>query len=151
MKLAKVKVHSKKRLGRGYGSGKGGHTASRGQKGQKARRHIGILFEGLKMKKSLIKRLPFRRGKDKFKAKDKPMIVNLGALALIPAGSEVSIKTLVDAGIVEKNDANKYGVKILGDGESPKKLTIMLPILSKSAAEKVLAAGGKIGQESTDK
>lgn len=151
MKLAKVKVHSKKRLGRGYGSGKGGHTASRGQKGQKARRHIGILFEGLKMKKSLIKRLPFRRGKDKFKAKDKPMIVNLGALALMPAGSEVSVKSLVDAGIVEKNDASKYGVKILGDGESPKNLTIMLPI-SKSAAEKVLAAGGKIGlEESTDK
>jgi ribosomal protein L15 len=58
-----------KRLGRGYGSGKGGHTSSRGQKGQKTRATIHILFEGLKVKKSTIKKFPLLRGKGKFRAK----------------------------------------------------------------------------------
>lgn len=63
---------SRKRLGRGYGSGKGGHTSSRGQKGQKSRRKMHILFEGLKVKKSTLKKFPLLRGKGKFKAKVKP-------------------------------------------------------------------------------
>lgn len=63
---------AKKRLGRGYGSGKGGHTSSRGQKGQKSRTKIHILFEGLKVKKSTLKKFPLLRGKGKFKAKAKP-------------------------------------------------------------------------------
>lgn len=60
---------AKKRLGRGYGSGKGGHTSSRGQKGQKARTDVHVLFEGLKVKKSTIKKFPLLRGKGKFLAK----------------------------------------------------------------------------------
>lgn len=63
---------AKKRLGRGYGSGKGGHTSGRGQKGQKSRTNIHILFEGLKVKKSTIKKFPLLRGKGKFLAKPKP-------------------------------------------------------------------------------
>lgn len=63
---------AKKRLGRGYGSGKGGHTSSRGQKGQKSRTDVHILFEGLKVKKSTIKKFPLLRGKGKFLAKPKP-------------------------------------------------------------------------------
>jgi ribosomal protein L15 len=62
---------SKKRLGRGYGSGKGGHTSSRGQKGQKSRRKMHVLFEGLKVKKSTLKKFPLLRGKGKFHAKPK--------------------------------------------------------------------------------
>ena len=62
---------AKKRLGRGYGSGKGGHTSSRGQKGQKARTDVHVLFEGLKVKKSTIKKFPLLRGKGKFLAKPK--------------------------------------------------------------------------------
>lgn len=70
MKLAKRLISkSKKRIGRGIGSGKGGHTSSRGQKGQKSRGSIHILFEGMKTKKSLLKRLPLLRGKGKFKSK----------------------------------------------------------------------------------
>lgn len=65
--LPKIKTKSKKRLGRGYGSGKGGHTSSRGQKGQKVRGKIHPLFEGQKNKKSLIQRLPLLRGKGKNK------------------------------------------------------------------------------------
>ena len=66
-KLVKHEGSKRKRLGRGYGSGKGGHTVGRGQKGQKTRGKIGILFEGLKVKKSFIKRLPMLRGKGKNK------------------------------------------------------------------------------------
>lgn len=68
-KLPKVIAKSKKRVGRGMGSGKGSHTSSRGQKGQKSRGTIGVLFEGMKMRKSMLKRLPLKRGKGKFHAK----------------------------------------------------------------------------------
>jgi len=67
--LPKVVERSKKRRGRGIGSGKGGHTSGRGEKGQKSRGSIGVLFEGMKMKKSLLKRLPLMRGKGKFHPK----------------------------------------------------------------------------------
>jgi ribosomal protein L15 len=66
IRLPKVVQRSKKRVGRGIGSGKGGHTSGRGQKGQKSRGKIGVLFEGMKVKKSLLKRLPKMRGKGKF-------------------------------------------------------------------------------------
>ncbi len=56
--LSKTTVKSKKRVGRGYGSGKGGHTVGRGAKGDKARGKIGLTFEGTKVKKSLINRFP---------------------------------------------------------------------------------------------
>lgn len=67
--LPKVVAKSKKRIGRGMGSGKGSHTVGRGQKGQKTRGTIGVLFEGMKMRKSLLKRLPLLRGKGKFHPK----------------------------------------------------------------------------------
>lgn len=134
---------AKKRVGRGYGSGKGGHTVGRGQKGQKSRKKMGVLFEGIKMKKSLIKRLPLRRGKDKLKASTKPIIVKLSYLNLIRSGAKVNLDALAQSGVVKKEDAEKYGVKILGDGEVKKKLTIEVPI-SNSAAKKVKKAGGKV-------
>lgn len=67
--LPKIVKSKLKRLGRGMGSGKGSHTASRGQKGQKSNGDIHILFEGMKVKKSLLKRLPKLRGKGKFSPK----------------------------------------------------------------------------------
>lgn len=143
IKLPKVIVKKQKRVGRGYGSGRGGHTSGRGQKGQKARGSMGILFEGMKMKKSLVKRLPLKRGKGKFNARSKSLVVNLEYLNILPAGTEVNIKTLVGAGIIDRKAAQDLGVKILGDGEINKKLTIALPI-SKSAAKKIEKAGGKI-------
>ncbi len=143
MDLPKVKQKTKKRVGRGHGSGKGAHTVGRGQKGQKARRTIPILFEGYKVKKSLIKRLPFKRGKDKLNAHPKPMVINLEVLNLLNDGEEVTIDTLVKNGIVKESDAKKFGVKVLGGGKLVKKLTIALPA-SKSAAKKISEAGGKI-------
>lgn len=142
-KLPKTVTKKKKRVGRGYGSGKGGHTVGRGQKGQKSRKKIGVLFEGVKMKKSLIKRLPLRRGKGKLKANMKPIIIKLSYLNLIRSGAKVNVDTLAQSGVVKKEDAEKYGVKILGDGEVKKKLTIEVPI-SNSAAKKVKKAGGKV-------
>lgn len=141
--LVKIVTKRAKRLGRGYGSGKGGHTTGRGQKGQKSRGRIGILFEGIKVKKSLLKKLPLRRGKDKLKSHGKPLIIKLSLLNLLKAGSNVDIALLVKEGIVEALDAEKYGVKILGDGEIGKKLIIEIPI-STSAAKKIEKAGGKI-------
>lgn len=143
-KFPKVITQRRKRLGRGIGSGKGGHTVGRGQKGQKTRDHLGILFEGKKVKKSLFKRLPFLRGKGKFKSlRKKPIIINLTYLNIFPAGTKVTLETLASFGIVKLEDAKKIGVKILGNGDITKKLEILVPI-SHSAAKKIETAGGKI-------
>lgn len=144
--LTKIVEKRKKRLGRGRGSGKGGHTVGRGQKGQKSRRNIGILFEGYKVKKSLIKRLPLRRGKGRFKAKGNPLIINLELLNVFSAGSKVDFNSLVEKRLIDKKDALTYGVKVLGNGKLEKKLTIDLPI-SKSAARQVEKLGGKVVKE----
>lgn len=141
--LPKITTRKKKRLGRGYGSGKGGHTVGRGQKGQKSRSKVKLLFEGTKMRKSLIKRLPMRRGKGRFKSlKPKPVVINVKYLNLLKDGSEVTIKSLIKNGLVEK-EADKFGVKILGDGQLSKKLIVKLPV-SKGAKKKIEKAGGKV-------
>ena len=141
MLIGKVLTKKQKRIGRGYGSGKGGHTVGRGQKGQKARSTIGVMFEGVKSKKSLLIRLPVKRGKEKLKPAKKPLVVNLKYLESLPAGTVVNIESLIKHGVVAKSDALKYGVKILGEGKLSKSLKIALPI-SKSALEKVKKAGG---------
>lgn len=101
------------------------------------------MFEGLKIKKSLLKKLPLMRGKDKFKAHAKPIIVKLDLLNLLPSKANVDIELLVKEGIVNAEDAKEVGVKILGGGELKKTLNIKVPI-SHSAAKMVEKAGGKI-------
>lgn len=136
-------TRSAKRIGRGPGSGKG-KTAGRGQKGQNARGKIPIghsHYEG--GQRALFKRLPYRRGKGNKSLKNKPLIVDLLALNKLPKNSVVDLKALIENRIVDKNDAQALGVKILGIGELQNALTIKLPI-SKSAARKVEKAGGKI-------
>lgn len=140
--MLKIKSRSKKRAGRGYGSGKGGHTSGRGQKGQKSRGSVGVLFEGVKVRKSLLNRLPFQRGKAKFKAQDKPVVVSIEALNILKEGSKVTLESVVKAGIVKERDAKAYGIKILGNGKLEKKLEVALPA-SKSAIKKIEKAGGK--------
>lgn len=127
IKLPKLVGKTKKRVGRGMGSGKGSHTSGRGQKGQKSRGDIGIMFEGLKMKKSLLKRLPLMRGKGKFKAHAKPVILTVTDLEKLPTGSEITIELLVKEGIVKADAAKKFGVKILGGGKTTKKFTFKVP------------------------
>lgn len=141
--LPKIKERKSKRLGRGRGSGKGGHTAGRGQKGQGSRGKIGILFEGMKVKKSLIKRLPLMRGKAKFGPGKKPVVVNLSYLNLLPAGSNVTLELLIKEKIVDSAEAMEFGVKILGNGVLEKKLKIAVPI-SKSAAKEIEKIGGEV-------
>jgi large subunit ribosomal protein L15 len=137
MERIKTVDKAKKRRGRGYGSGKGGHTTGRGQKGQKSRRSIGVLFEGFKVRKSLLKRLPQVRGKAKFKViGDGPVIVNMGELNNLPAGTKVTVELLIKKNLVDEKEAKKRGVKILGKGKLTKKLSSDLP-MSATAAKKI--------------
>ena len=127
IKLNKTSYTSKKRVGRGMGSGKGSHTSGRGQKGQKSRSHISVLFEGVKTKKSLLKRLPLMRGKGKFKAHAKPVAITVSDLEKLPNGAEITVELLVKENIVDKDLAEKYGVKVLGGGKSTKSFTFLIP------------------------
>lgn len=126
-----------KRKGRGSGSGNG-KTAGRGHKGQKARSggKIRVGFEGGQM--PLARRIP-KRGFHNIFAKPLES-VNVSALEKFEDGAVVDAKALLDAGILSKCT---YGVKILGNGEITKKLTVKASAFSESAKAKIEAAGGK--------
>ena len=124
------------RRGRGHGSGNG-KTAGKGHKGQKARSGAPRPgFEGGQM--PLYRRLP-KRG---FKCRNSKEIVgiNVSALEVFENDSVVTIETLLEAGIVKNT---RDGVKILGNGELTKKLTVQANAFSASAVEKIEALGGK--------
>lgn len=135
-KLPKVVAKSKKRVGRGMGSGKGSHTSGRGQKGQKSRGTIGVLFEGMKMRKSYLKRLPLMRGKGKFHAKSQPEIVAYKRLEKFADGTEITLEKLVKEGIVNRKLAKANGVKILSVSKNPKKFKFSVPTSGKVEASK---------------
>jgi large subunit ribosomal protein L15 len=139
--LKRITERGKKRLGQGHGSGKV-KTSGRGQKGQKARGDIPLFFEGGAL--PLIKRLPFLRGKGRnMRWRKKAVIVNVGELNSLAKNSIIDMKTLILHNLVDKKDAAKYGIKILGEGELKTALTVKLPI-SKGAKEKIEKAGGTI-------
>jgi len=139
--LSKITKRSKKRIGQGHGSGRV-KTAGRGTKGQNARGKRPLSFEGGAV--SLIKRLPFRRGKGRNKVfRDKPLIINIMALNLLPKGSIVDVKILIEKHLVDDKQAKKYGVKILGGGTLKIPLTVNLPV-SKQAEQKIKKAGGTV-------
>lgn len=132
------KKNPKKRLGRGYGSGKGGHTASRGQKGQKSRSGTGG-YKRLGMRRVMLA-TPKLRGFTS--GKPKPAIVKLQQIDLHYIKDEVvSPKTLLQKKLVE---SIKDGVKILSNGEITKSVIIKKCSVSKAAQEKVIAAGGRV-------
>ena len=123
------------RRGRGHGSGNG-KTAGKGHKGQKARSgspRIG--FEGGQM--PLYRRLP-KRGFTNINTKN-IVGINVSALERFENGSEVTVETLVESGVVSNP---KDGVKILGNGELTKKLTVKANAFSQAAKEKIEALGG---------
>lgn len=126
------------RVGRGAGSGNG-KTAGKGHKGQKARSGGGVRpgFEGGQM--PLYRRLP-KRG---FTNRNSLEIVaiNVDVLNRFDNDAEVTVETLVEAGII-KNP--KDGVKILGNGELTKKLTVKVNACSAGAEEKIKALGGTV-------
>ena len=130
--------HSKKRLGRGIGSGQG-KTAGKGSKGQNARSGGGVRpgFEGGQL--PLFQRLP-KRGFHNF-TKVEYAIVNVSELNKFRAGSTVTIDTLIENGLVKDV---KDGVKILGNGELTKKLTVKANKFSESAKKAIEALGGSV-------
>ena len=136
LKPAAGSTHSANfRVGRGHGSGNG-KTAGKGHKGQKARSGAPRPgFEGGQM--PLYRRLP-KRG---FTNRNTKVIVsiNITELNRFEDGAVVTIETLVENGVI-KNP--KDGVKILGNGELTKKLTVKANAFSASAAEKIQALGG---------
>src|SRR5512137_1087214 len=127
-----------KRVGRGHGSGTG-KTAGKGHKGQKARSGGSIKagFEGGQM--PLQRRLP-KRGFNPLSRKEYAL-VNLRDLELFEAGSVVDIEALGKAGLVGQL---KDGIKVLGDGDLSKALTVKAHKFSQSAQEKIVAAGGTV-------
>jgi large subunit ribosomal protein L15 len=129
--------HSRKRVGRGVGSGMG-KTSTRGHKGQNARSGGGTRpgFEG--GQNPLYRRLPKRGFNNPFRKEF--AIVNLEDLSTFADGTEVTPEILMEFGIVK---APKDGIKILGNGELTVKLTVKANKFSQSAVEKIQAAGGQ--------
>lgn len=130
-----------KRLGRGYGSGVGGHTVGRGMKGQKSRAgHKSLVgFEG--------GQTPFFRRMPKFMGfkpinRVENIAVNLDVISdNYKSGEKVNLESLKSKGLIGKKVEN---VKILGMGEIKKKVTIEGLPMSKAAEEKIIGAGGSI-------
>ena len=126
-----------KRVGRGTG-GKGGKTAGRGSKGQRARNTVARGFEG--------GQTPLKQRVPKLKGFNNPFrveyqVVNLEKLAeLYPSGGDVTIQDLVTKGAVRKNEK----VKVLGGGDIAVKLIVAVDKVSGSAEQKIVAAGGSV-------
>ena len=126
------------RKGRGPGSGNG-KTGGRGHKGQNARTGGGVRpgFEGGQI--PLYRRLP-KRGFTNSLFKKEYAIINIEQLDKYEDGAIVSLETLISDGVIRKE---LDGLKVLGNGELTKKLTVKATIFSASAKEKIEAAGGK--------
>ena len=131
-------THVAKRKGRGPGTGNG-KTAGRGHKGQKARSGGGVRvgFEGGQM--PLARRIP-KRGFNNIFAKPLEAI-NVSALNIFEDGAVIGAAELLEARVLSKCE---YGVKILGNGELTKKITVRANAFSEAAKEKIEAAGGKV-------
>lgn len=127
----------RKRVGRGHASGTG-KTSGKGHKGQKARSGGGVRpgFEGGQM--PLHRRLP-KRGFTNIFAKEY-VEVNLDRLSGFEAGAVVNAESLIAAGVISRA---KDGIVIMGRGDVDKALTVQAKRFTKSAAEKIAAAGGK--------
>lgn len=143
--LNKITERSKKRLGRGIGSGKG-KTGGRGYKGQKARGKIPAAAVGGGL--ILYKKLPFKRGWARrgtaSTRSPKPVIIKLDQLNNLKAKSVVNLATLIENKLVTENQAKSRGVKILlGKGELSVALNIEVPV-SKVVKEKIEQQGGSV-------
>ncbi len=148
MKLNEIKdnegsTHSRKRLGRGIGSGSG-KTAGRGVKGQKARSGVAINgFEGGQM--PIYRRLP-KRGFNNIFAADY-VVVSLARIQAAVDAGKLDAKATVDAaalkaaGVIRRA---KDGVRVLADGELKAKITLVVAGASKPAVEKIEKAGGQV-------
>lgn len=141
LKPAEGSTKAPKRLGRGIGSGTG-KTAGKGHKGQKARSGGGVRpgFEG--GQQPLYRRMPKRGFTNIFKKEY--VVLNVRDLERFENGAVVTYESLFEVGLIK---TVKDGVKILGTGELTKALTVQVDKVSQSAAEKIVAAGGKVEVE----
>ena len=128
----------RKRVGRGSGSG-WGKTCGKGQRGARTRsgETIEATYEGGQM--PLFRRLP-KRGFNNRRFQKRPATINVGDLLHWPGEEEVNPQSLLAAGLV-RDIAN--GVKVLGNGDVPRPLTVKAHAFSETAREKIQAAGGK--------
>lgn len=131
-------THAKKRVGHGPGSGLG-KTSGRGQKGQKARSggSINPVFEGGQL--PLYRRLP-KRGFSNYPFKKEYAVINLSDLNVFEDGTVVTPALLKEKGIVKKQLS---GIKVLGEGQLDKKITVQAHKFSKSALDKINESGSK--------
>jgi len=142
LRPAEGSTKTRKRVGRGNGSGSG-NTAGKGHKGQNSRSGGGVRpgFEGGQM--PLTRRLPKRGFTNIFRKEY--TVINVSDLEeRFENGDEVTIEALFDTGLINKV---QDGVKVLGDGELTKSLTVKVQKVSKTAAEKITAVGGKVEVE----
>jgi large subunit ribosomal protein L15 len=137
LKPAEGSRSSRKRIGRGIGSGTG-KTSGKGHKGQNARSGGGVRpgFEG--GQNPLFRRLP-KRGFTNINRKDYA-VVNLDVLNRFDEGTEITPALLIESGVVSNE---RSGIKILGNGSLEKKLTVKAHKFSGSAKEAIEAAGGQ--------
>ncbi len=140
LKPAQNSKFKSKRLGRGIGSGVG-KTSGKGHKGQNARSGGGVRlgFEGGQM--PLIRKLP-RRGFNNAIFKKEYSIINVSDLNKFEDGAVVDAKALLENGVLSKIE--NYGVKVLGNGEITKALTVKASKFSANAKKKIEKAKGKV-------
>ncbi len=140
LKPAQGATTKKVRIGRGIGSGIG-KTSGKGHKGQWARSGGGVKagFEGGNI--PMIRKLPIR-GFNNYNFRKNYSTVNVGDLEIFDANTVITEELLYEYRVIGKREA--YGLKVLGDGELTKPLTIKAKKATKSAIEKVEKAGGKI-------
>ncbi|MGD9129474.1 MAG: 50S ribosomal protein L15 [Candidatus Woesebacteria bacterium] len=139
-KLVKTTNRKKKRLGRGYGSGKGGHTASKGVKGQKSRvgAKVPLWFEGGQL--PLVKRVPMMRGKARFKVVRPNAEISLDLLDNL----DIDVITLEALKLKKVISKRFKKAKIINTGKLNRKLTIKGIKVSKGARVVIEKLGGKI-------
>lgn len=140
LKPADGATTKKVRVGRGIGSGIG-KTSGRGQKGQNARSGGGVKagFEGGNI--PLIRKIPIR-GFNNYNFRKRYSTINVGDLEVLEPNTVVDIEFLYENRFIGKIE--EYGLKVLGDGELTKPLTIKASKVTKTAREKIEKAGGKI-------
>lgn len=141
--LVKTDTKNQKRRGRGWGSGRG-KNSGRGMKGQKKRGKVRANFIGGAL--VLSKRLPMLRGKGKNKSIKKVTAVNIERIetsGFFAKKCEVTVPTLVKAGLISATTAKSHQVKLLGRGTLTKCITTSL-LTTKKAVEKIKNAGGQL-------
>ncbi|MFZ5438101.1 MAG: 50S ribosomal protein L15 [Patescibacteria group bacterium] len=138
--LVKTVKRSNKRVGRGYGSGKGGHTASRGQKGQTSRvgSKIPLWFEGGQLPG--VKKYPMLRGKGRFGVLNPTAEITLADLEKMPV-ADITLETLKLYKIIEKGFKK---AKIIHSGKLTKKVNIKGIPTTKQALETIKKLGGSV-------